>query len=399
MNNGFTNQTVNALAVSGSNIFAGTKDAGVFRSTNNGSDFSPTNNGLTNLWIRALAVSESNIFAGTGSGVYRSTNNGTSWDSVNNGIPPNFAGNSFAVSGSNIFAAIACIGVYRSTNNGDNWSFSGLTDKCVLTLAVSGTNIFAGASFDEGIFRSTDNGGSWTAVNNGLTDLDVTSLTASGTNIFVGTGGGSPNGGVFRSTDNGDNWSLVINLDARSLTASGTNIFAGTYDAGIYVSTNNGANWIERNQGFGTIPTGIFSLLVANNYVFAGTDYRSLWRRPYQETIGIQNISSEVPSSFALYQNYPNPFNPTTKIKFDIPPSLQFPNVSIGNPLVVLKIFDALGREVATLVNEQLAPGTFETTFDASTYPSGVYFYKLTVLHSGSSTGNFTDTKRMVFIK
>ncbi|HEY5533787.1 MAG TPA: hypothetical protein VIL99_02435 [Ignavibacteria bacterium] len=74
------------------------------------------------------------------------------------------------------------------------------------------------------------------------------------------------------------------------------------------------------------------------------------YKRDPTGNVGIQNISTEIPSSFSLSQNYPNPFNPSTKIRFDIP-ALSFPSASIGNP-VTLKVYDVIGREVQTLVNE-----------------------------------------------
>ncbi|MGA2667908.1 MAG: T9SS type A sorting domain-containing protein [Ignavibacteria bacterium] len=111
----------------------------------------------------------------------------------------------------------------------------------------------------------------------------------------------------------------------------------------------------------------------------------------YNQYIGIKPISSSVPRSFELYQNYPNPFNPSTKIKFEIRPPLS-PLLAKEGTGVVLKIYDILGREVTTLINEQLKPGAYEVEFDGTNYPSGVYFYKLTA-------GEFTETKRMVLIK
>ncbi|HEY5123727.1 MAG TPA: T9SS type A sorting domain-containing protein, partial [Ignavibacteria bacterium] len=79
-----------------------------------------------------------------------------------------------------------------------------------------------------------------------------------------------------------------------------------------------------------------------------------------------------------------------TKIKFELPSG--FPIGAYGNDKVVLKVFDITGREIATLVNEQLAPGTYEVDWNASEYPSGIYFYKLT-------SGNFTATKKLVLLK
>jgi hypothetical protein len=90
----------------------------------------------------------------------------------------------------------------------------------------------------------------------------------------------------------------------------------------------------------------------------------------------------EVPNHYILKQNYPNPFNPSTTIKFGIPRS----------EVVKLVVYDILGREVRTLVNEMKTSGTYEVTFDASMLSSGVYFYKL-------ETPSFSETKRMLLVK
>ncbi|MEO8513785.1 MAG: SpoIID/LytB domain-containing protein, partial [Ignavibacteria bacterium] len=103
--------------------------------------------------------------------------------------------------------------------------------------------------------------------------------------------------------------------------------------------------------------------------------------------IGINIVSTEIPDKFALMPNYPNPFNPVTKIKFDIP--------SVGQRHAFdtkLTIYDLLGKEVTTLVNEQLKPGSYEVDWDATAFASGVYFYSLVTEH-------ITETKRMVLIK
>ncbi len=100
-------------------------------------------------------------------------------------------------------------------------------------------------------------------------------------------------------------------------------------------------------------------------------------------TTGIVS-NNEIPNEFRIYQNYPNPFNPSTKIRFDIS------GTSVTQTF--LSVYDILGHEVATLVNEQLKPGTYKVDFDGSNYPSGVYFYKLTA-------GEFSITQKMVLLK
>ncbi len=102
---------------------------------------------------------------------------------------------------------------------------------------------------------------------------------------------------------------------------------------------------------------------------------------------GIQPISNKIPVTYKLYQNYPNPFNPVTKIKFDVPAV----GVQYTEPLRLV-IYNVLGREIALLVNQQLAPGTYEVDWDGTNYPSGIYFYKLTA-------GDYTETKKMVLMK
>jgi len=101
---------------------------------------------------------------------------------------------------------------------------------------------------------------------------------------------------------------------------------------------------------------------------------------------GVQNISTEIPSNYSLSQNFPNPFNPSTKIRFAIPND----NRTTNN--VQLIIYDVMGREIQTLVNEKLQAGSYETTFDGSGLTSGVYFYRMVA-------DNFTETKRMLMLK
>jgi len=93
------------------------------------------------------------------------------------------------------------------------------------------------------------------------------------------------------------------------------------------------------------------------------------------------------PEEFYLYQNYPNPFNPSTKIKYTIPSAGTQRTVSVQ-----LKVYDVLGNEITTLVNEAKSPGTYEVNFDASSFPSGVYFYKL-------QSDNFNESKKMILLK
>jgi hypothetical protein len=107
-------------------------------------------------------------------------------------------------------------------------------------------------------------------------------------------------------------------------------------------------------------------------------------RNPTGNLVEINNLNLEIPKEFSLSQNYPNPFNPSTKIKFDISTK------TVGQTF--LSFYDILGKEVATIVNEKLNPGTYEVTFDGSNLPGGIYFYRL-------QTNDFIQTKKMLLIK
>jgi hypothetical protein len=109
---------------------------------------------------------------------------------------------------------------------------------------------------------------------------------------------------------------------------------------------------------------------------------RANTRMVLEPVTGVNPIGSTVPQVYSLSQNYPNPFNPVTKINFALP----------KQGFVTMKIYDVLGREVRTLVNEVKSAGSYSVDFNASEFASGVYFYKL-------ETNGFSDIKRMMLIK
>lgn len=143
-----------------------------------------------------------------------------------------------------------------------------------------------------------------------------------------------------------------------------------------FVPQNNGVD-IARKMAFDS----------QNNLIITGHSHNELegfniLTIMYSNVVGINNISSEIPGKYDLSQNFPNPFNPSTSIRFAIPKS----------SFVTLKVYDMLGREVATLVNQELNAGTFEYSFDGSKLTSGVYFYRI-------DAGDFTEIKKMMLVK
>ena len=398
---GLTGKTVSSFAVSNNNFFART-DSSVYLSTNNGTSWVVVNAGLPQSnKINALVVSNTNLFAGTDSGIFLSTNNGTSWSQTNTGLT-NTVVLSFAVLGTNIFAGTDGGGVFLSTNNGTTWTVrnTGLTNTVVLSFAVLGANLFAGTK--EGyLFLSANNGISWSAVNPNIPSgwfIDYSSsvnvIAVRGTNLFAGVYNMYFDlGGLFLSTNNGTNWAEAGFSRAlvTAFAVSGTNLFAGSW-SGVFLSTNNGASWTDENLGIPTIyntPHSIASIVVHGGYLYAGipnedgTSNGGIWRRPLSEMItSVTEKENYIPKGFSLSQNYPNPFNPSTTIRYSLPSSAH----------VKLTIYNMLGQVVSELVNEEQPAGWKEVRWDASHYPSGVYFYRL-------EAGNFSDVKKLLLLK
>jgi hypothetical protein len=153
------------------------------------------------------------------------------------------------------------------------------------------------------------------------------------------------------------------------------------------MTTSSTSSW----RSIGLAGAQILSLAVDDQYVLAGMRNGGVWRRPLAELLtNVNLISDETPADFKLEQNFPNPFNPVTTISFRI----------LSRSFVSLKVYDLLGREVATIVSEQLMAGNHVRQWNAVGMPSGVYFYRLqTRQTSGGQVGTFIETKKLVLLK
>jgi len=152
----------------------------------------------------------------------------------------------------------------------------------------------------------------------------------------------------------------------------GTQKWKISYDGG-FTHRSDDAKAIVLDTAGNVVVTGISS---------RGSNFDDITTVKYSQTTGIQQISSEIPHKYSLSQNYPNPFNPVTNLEFGISKS----------GFVTLKIYNMLGKEVATIVNSDLNPGTYKYDFDAAELTSGIYFYKL-------ESDNFSATKKMLLVK
>jgi hypothetical protein len=202
---------------------------------------------------------------------------------------------------------------------------------------------------------------------------------------FVAVGSG---GRIYKSTDIGATWQQKSSGTTNTLRS----IYFLSLDSGLAVgdngtvrlTTNGGETWFT-DPFFNSPSTRNYSSVSCvhkeTNTYYAMSD--SIFYVSDDPIIaGINNISSEIPNDFSLSQNYPNPFNPTTKFKFKLP----------SKGFVKLIVFDMLGKEIETLVNEDLNAGTYEYQWNGINLPTGVYFYRLI-------TDSYSETRKMVMIK
>ena len=365
-------------------LYAASKNAGVFKSIDNGMNWFAVNNGNA-LTCNNLYTFQNNIYSLTDNGVYYSSNGGTDWISSSGGLT-GFDLRTYCMlkDGANFYIG-TLNGVFKSTDNGQNWIATPYysSQKTILSLAKVGNTIFAGTKHgNPSLAKSSDNGLTWTGMTFVNFQPEVFDIFVDTNNdIYLGTGHG-----VHRSTNLGANWTMLNNgLGAdpyvSSIARIGTNLFCTQVfgGRGLFRSADNGANWVE--------VTGLFPIFSDFNHVF-NFDNKvflavggGIYYQPQNQLTNIITPSATA-SSFSLHQNYPNPFNPATTIKYSLP----------QNQFVKINVYDVSGKLVNELVNGYKLAGEYNVNFNALSLPSGIYFYEL-------QAGEFTDTKKMMLIK
>jgi hypothetical protein len=215
---------------------------------------------------------------------------------------------------------------------------------------------------------------------------DITDAIALGDTILLGVAAWNDppdDRGIHRSTDGGQSWVHVFNgCDVHVLEWSKPPedaVFAAGTD-GIFCSTDYGATWLVFNTGMSTRLVSDIQATSSPDTIIAATTDQGIFKL-WQFLLEIKE-NLRPPSHFALEQNYPNPFNPATDIRFQIADVRS----------VRLAVYDLLGREVAVLVNERKAPGSYDIKFDAAGLASGVYVYRL-------MAKDFVQSRKMLVMK
>jgi hypothetical protein len=350
----------------------------MFLTTDDGTNWTQIGSADSNIDILSIVMLDSKILASTWNGFYLSTDDGKTWNAVTPmGIPADTPIWSIVMINSTLFAGITG-GIYKSLDNGSTWTevSSGiLVDARITSIVASGNAIFAGSA-SKGVFKTTNSGTSWTAINSGLTDTRISQLAVLGTRLFAVT-----LTDVFISDNSGTNWAADNSglENVNCFIVVNDRLFAGTDDNGVHLSVDSGVTWTSFSSGI-SANTRIWSLAVSSDSIFAGTS-SGVWVTASPTEVKVEREIS-VPLTFTLKQNFPNPFNPSTNISFSIP----------SKSFVSLKIFDLLGREVATIVSEEISAGYYTREWNAANTSSGIYFYRL-------QADNFVDTKKLILLR
>ena len=345
----------------------------IFKTVDGGETFEVQTTQLTTSAIHMLNENEG--YSGGASGfVYRTTNGGTNWN-FHGTIGATLTDISFPPSGGTGYAcgfngAISSITstIVTPMNSGVNGNLSSI----IFPINSSEGWVCGGSIIRHFI------AGAWTG------DQDYPSGGYNAIYMVDALYGWAvgDNGIIIHTTD-GQNWFAQTNPDNNSL----FDVFFLNENEGWAVgaqgivihTTNGGTTWAVVGAGLtSNFLTGVHFTSSTNGYV-SGNNKTLL---KYTQSIGITPIPGTLPEDYALMQNYPNPFNPTTNIRLEVKKSER----------IVLKVYDLLGKEIATLVNQKLNPGSYELTFDAGNIPSGVYFYRL-------EAGDYMETRKMLLIK
>ena len=398
-NQGLTNLYINSLTtVSDNIIFAGTSD-GIFRSSNGGFSWSEISSGLDYNFIESMGSNGKNfIYAGISGGYppydlhsecVMSADTGNTWQNIDIGYSNyDFMSISDADS-NNIFATIW--GVYNFLYGGNHYvvgttdgGYSWETKKTFLDNASSISNpiitrsslILVGRADPPNLFRSTDLGNTWEGlyIDSSSFPPAILSFCYNSQGVFFA---GTSNK-IFKSTDLGLTWHILPQSPEwiSSMCCEGEDKIYVVKN-GIMYSSDLGLTWNPDTLGIGTTTVRSILQYTPGKYILGTNDGVYVY-----SLLSDSGNQTEKNLIFSLSQNYPNPFNPFTSINYEI---------ANGN-FISIKVFDILGREIETLVNEFKPAGSYKVSFVGNNLPSGIYFYRM-------KAGNYSEVKKMILLR
>jgi photosystem II stability/assembly factor-like uncharacterized protein len=322
-----------------------------------------------------------------GSRIFKTTDAGLNWFEQTGGTTAALT-SVFCINSDSVAAAGEYGKIILTYDSGNSWySQTSWTIHVlfgiIFTDSITGIGVAGnpGTGLAGSIGRSTDGGVSWTkCTGTGIKLLTAVSFGDNHTGYAVGWGGT-----ILKTTDGGINWNpqtsnVTSDLWSVSFTSPDTGTTVGA-DGTILKTTDGGINWIIQTSGTTSVLYGVFFIDTMTGWI-VGNDGIILHTSSGGITGSERKGINDIPTEFLLSQNFPNPFNPSTKISWQSPAGCR----------TTLKIYNILGREVVTLVNEYRQAGKYEMEFNAEKLPSGVYFYKI-------QAGSFIQTKKMILLR
>ena len=437
--------TFGAVFAKNGAYFAAATAFGIASANETGTTWNFTSTGYSSNYVTELTSISNTLYATTGNQVYSSTDFGNSWNKFI--ISSATASDSMVTrvfQGANaLYAVMLEKGpitnghiLYRSTDNGLTWTSMSLTaESFTYTYFLSAYAVGSVIFFYEPGFRtaystdggatvhttysntyprnmgavvgddsllfatigsssyeiSTDTGSTWTPVTTSPYLMGQGQPVSIGKNFFMDAIAGSYYG-VMKSNDGGTTWDSTDNnllpLSGLAQVLVSGNTLVAFWGNLLYISQDLGQTWTTSSvqlTDYGVTPSiadGYKGVAVLNNTLFVATQ-TGIWQIPISNFVtDVKESKVSLISNYKLNQNFPNPFNPSTTISYQIP----------NDSYVTLKVYDILGREVASLVNRKQEAGNYSVNFDASRLSSGVYLYQL-------SAGSFISTKKLLLLK
>ncbi|MEJ2494029.1 MAG: T9SS type A sorting domain-containing protein [Ignavibacteriaceae bacterium] len=380
------------------NMFAGS-DSGLFHSTNMGENWTKLQNEFSTERIDNLKInSNDEIFASTRSGLFFSDDNGHTWSNKTSSLEFTWV-RAFAILSDSelvinlVDSADAYPGsMYYSNDDGDTWTEvkeglygNGVNAKDFMVDKTDTVYVVALSEYtqSEYLYKFLKDDKKWVPVFRYAPSLEIAEIVSNQANIFFG----AEHHGVMKSYDEGVDW-ISAHLYPKTietlLPVSDSALYAGTFTFGVYYSDDNGETWTQKSSGLNTYNSSIVlsMIIYKDNHLYAGTAAGLFRSKNVITSINDEENTDKIPTGYSLLQNYPNPFNPSTTISYQL----------VKGGKVTLKVYDVLGEEIVTLINEYKPTGRYEVEFDAANLPSGVYFYQL-------RAGDFIQTKKMLLLK
>ena len=361
----------------------------ILKTTNGGENWNQQSIPSTGYFTQIHPVNDTVVYLCGWYVILKTTDGGSNWNIVRVGQDqaPELAGLWFNDENTGWFCGDRV--VMRTTNGGNTFIDSTRLSNSTYDIHFKNdsTGVIAGYSK---MFRTTNSGTNWYSV------ILPSSLATPFCDrvTFIGDTGWTASWGniVFRTTNYGVSWDSITRIadehthSTRCIEfSSSLTGYAGGRNGKIFKTTNGGYSWTQQQQNLGL--ASLISIYSTNDSLIWAVGGAIYHTNNGGLTI-IKKTDLSINNEFMLYQNYPNPFTPTTKIEYAIP----------KDNFVNIKIYNLLGKEIMSLVDDLKKAGRYEISFDGSNLPSGVYYYKIKA-GSPREAGGFEQVRKMLLIK